>query len=47
MSNHEKVYENVLDVLTKGGTIAANAYEGMKTVEIIERIYSSMSRKNI
>jgi len=42
MSNHEKVYENVLDVLTKGGTIAANAYEGMKTVEIIERIYKSM-----
>jgi len=46
MSNHEKVYENVLDVLTKGGTIAANAYEGMKTVEIIERIYKSMESKN-
>ncbi len=45
MSNHEKVYENVLDVLTKGGTIAANAYEGMKTVEIIERIYTSMNNK--
>ncbi|MCI0449257.1 MAG: Gfo/Idh/MocA family oxidoreductase [Chlorobi bacterium] len=42
MSNHEKVYENVIKVLTKGGTIAANAYEGMKTVEIIERIYQSM-----
>jgi UDP-N-acetyl-2-amino-2-deoxyglucuronate dehydrogenase len=42
MSNHEKVYENVIEVLTKGGTIAANAYEGMKTVEIIERIYKSM-----
>ncbi len=46
MSNHEKVYENVIDVLTKGGTIAANAFEGMKTVEIIERIYNSMSSKN-
>jgi len=45
MSNHEKVYENVLDVLTKGGTIAANAFEGMKTVEIIERIYRSMEEK--
>jgi UDP-N-acetyl-2-amino-2-deoxyglucuronate dehydrogenase len=45
MSNHEKVYENVLDVLTKGGTIAANALEGMKTVDIIERIYKSMSSK--
>ncbi len=42
MSNHEKVYENVIDVLTSGGTIAANAFEGMKTVEIIENIYKSM-----
>jgi len=41
MSNHEKVYENVIDVINYGGTIAANAYEGMKTVEIIERIYKS------
>lgn len=46
MSNHEKVYENVIDVLTKGGTIAANAYEGMKTVEIIERIYESIESNN-
>lgn len=45
MSNHEKVYENVVEVLTKGGTIAANAFEGMKTVEIIERIYKSMEEK--
>lgn len=42
MSNHEKVYENILDVLNNGGTIAANAFEGMKTVEIIEKIYASM-----
>jgi UDP-N-acetyl-2-amino-2-deoxyglucuronate dehydrogenase len=42
MSNHEKVYENVIEVLTKGGTIAANAFDGMKTVEIIEKIYKSM-----
>lgn len=46
MSNHEKVYENVIEVLTKGGTIAANAFEGMKTVEIIERIYKSMDENN-
>ncbi len=45
MSNHEKVYENVIEVLTKEGTIAANAFEGMKTVEIIERIYKSMESK--
>lgn len=46
MSNHEKVYDNVIEVLTKGGTIAANAFEGMKTVEIIERIYKSMEENN-
>jgi len=42
MSNHEKVYENIVDVLRRGGKIAANAYEGMKTVEIISNIYKSM-----
>ena len=42
MSNHEKVYENILDVLNNNGVIAANANEGMKTVEIIEMIYKSM-----
>ena len=42
MSNHEKVYENIVDVLHNGGKIAANAYEGMKTVEIITKIYESM-----
>jgi predicted dehydrogenase len=46
MSNHEKVYENIVDVLQNGGKIAANAYEGMKTVEIIEKIYSSMHKNS-
>lgn len=41
MSNHDKVYANLLDVLQNGGNIAANGFEGMKTVEIIERIYQS------
>ena len=41
MSNHDKVYGNIIDVLTNNGRIAANAYDGMKTVEIIEKIYSS------
>ncbi len=41
MSNHDKVYENVVDVLQKGGTITTSAHEGMKTVEIIEKIYRS------
>jgi predicted dehydrogenase len=47
MSNHEMVYENVIEVLTKGGTIAANAFEGMKTVEIIQKIYASMEKNRL
>jgi UDP-N-acetyl-2-amino-2-deoxyglucuronate dehydrogenase len=41
MSNHDKVYQNVLDVLQNGATISTNAYEGLKTVEIIEKIYAA------
>jgi UDP-N-acetyl-2-amino-2-deoxyglucuronate dehydrogenase len=41
MSNHDKVYENVTEVLTKGGVIATNGFEGLKTIEIIDKIYSS------
>lgn len=40
MSNHDKVYENLISVLTKEGIIAANGFEGLKTVEIIDKIYS-------
>ena len=41
MSNHEKVYMNVINVLTNHGIIAANGIDGLKTVEIIEKIYRS------
>jgi len=41
MSNHDKVYENVVDVLSNKGVIATNGFEGLKTVEIIDKIYSS------
>jgi UDP-N-acetyl-2-amino-2-deoxyglucuronate dehydrogenase len=41
MSNHDKVYENVVDVLRHDGTIATTGFEGLKTVEIIEKIYGS------
>ncbi len=44
MSNHDKVYENVVDVLTNGGIIATNGFEGLKTVEIINKIYSGQIR---
>jgi hypothetical protein len=40
MSNHDKVYQNVLDVLTHDEPIATSGLEGMKTVEVIERIYA-------
>lgn len=44
MSNHDKVYENVIDVLNNKAIIATNAFEGMKTVEIIEKIYTDAKR---
>ena len=44
MSNHEMVYKNLIDVLQNQGTIATNGYEGMKTVEIIEKIYSTANK---
>lgn len=41
MSNHDKVYENVVEVLTNNGIISTNSFEGLKTVEIIDKIYAS------
>jgi len=41
MSNHDKVYENVISVLQNNGEIATNGFEGLKTVEIIDKIYKS------
>jgi UDP-N-acetyl-2-amino-2-deoxyglucuronate dehydrogenase len=41
MSNHDMVYKNLADVLLHGSSMAANALEGLKTVEIIEKIYHS------
>lgn len=40
MSNHDKVYQNLVDVLLHNGSAYANAYDGLKTVEIIEKIYN-------
>ncbi|NII24088.1 Gfo/Idh/MocA family oxidoreductase [Pseudoflavitalea sp. X16] len=42
MSNHDKVYQNLADVLTGNGVIATNGFEGLKTVEIIDKIYTAM-----
>jgi UDP-N-acetyl-2-amino-2-deoxyglucuronate dehydrogenase len=43
MSNHDKIYENVIYVLNNNGKIATTGEDGLKTVEIIEKIYSSLS----
>jgi len=45
MSNHDKVYQNVVEVLTNGGVIATNGFEGLKTIEIIDKIYSSAPKQ--
>lgn len=42
MSNHDKVYQNLCEVLTGNGVIATNGFEGLKTVEIIDKIYTAM-----
>ena len=40
MSNHDKIYENLMDVLLNGASINTNIFDALKTVEIIEKIYS-------
>jgi UDP-N-acetyl-2-amino-2-deoxyglucuronate dehydrogenase len=41
MSNHNKVYDNLIDVLEHNGSMTTNAWEGLKTVSIIEGIYNA------
>jgi UDP-N-acetyl-2-amino-2-deoxyglucuronate dehydrogenase len=45
MSNHDKVYENVIEVLIHGGSIATDLLDGLKTVQIIEKIYKAAVKK--
>ncbi len=42
MSNHDLVYDNVADVLLRGGSITTSAFDGLKTVDVIERIYAAV-----
>lgn len=44
-ANHHYIIENVVDVLKGRNTITTNALEGLKVVDIIERIYQSVDRK--
>lgn len=40
MSNHDKVYEHLLQAIVDPGYEFASAIDGLKTVEIIEKIYA-------
>jgi UDP-N-acetyl-2-amino-2-deoxyglucuronate dehydrogenase len=40
-ANHSYIFQNVVDTLEGGGMATTNALEGLKVVEIIERIYES------
>jgi predicted dehydrogenase len=44
MSNHDKVYDNLIEVLTHNAAITTSSYEGMKTVEIIQKIYKAAQK---
>lgn len=45
-ANHHYIFENVVDVLTGRAPITTNALEGLKVVEIIEKIYAKTSSKS-
>jgi predicted dehydrogenase len=46
MSNHDKVYQNVIDVLIHKGSIATDLLDGLKTVQIIEKIYKAAAKRH-
>lgn len=43
MSNHDKIYQNLIDVLENDAKITTNSFEALKTVEIIGKIYESVN----
>jgi UDP-N-acetyl-2-amino-2-deoxyglucuronate dehydrogenase len=47
-NNHHHIFENVVDTIKGENTITTNAMEGLKVIEIIERIYDlrKTNRKN-
>jgi len=42
MSNHDKVYKNLIEVMNNNASISTNSFEALKTVEIIDKIYRSV-----
>ncbi|MFI5156696.1 MAG: Gfo/Idh/MocA family protein [Chitinophagales bacterium] len=47
MSNHDKIYQHVRDVLTMGAPNQFSGQDALKTVEIIERIYAAAGRHQV
>lgn len=47
MSNHDKVIDNVIQCLKGKVEIMTNAYDGLKTVEIIENIYQVADQNSL
>jgi hypothetical protein len=43
MSNHKEVYESLVQALSDTNTVFTNAFDGLKTVEAIEKIYKAVS----
>ena len=41
MSNHDKVYKNLVDVIQNNAPMIASSRDGLKTVQIIEKIYAA------
>jgi len=46
-ANHHYIIENVINTLKGNGCATTNALEGLKVVEIIERIYEVRDKKNM
>jgi len=44
MSNHDKVYDNINEVLVNNGKATTSAYDAMKTVEFIESLYKASKK---
>jgi predicted dehydrogenase len=44
-ANHHYIFDNVVNVIQNGSSITANVLEGMKVVDIIERIYNAAAAR--
>ena len=46
MSNHDKVYKNIIEVFESDGKILTNSVDGLLTIQSIEKIYEQIRTKN-